>query len=82
MRLAIFPLGSIGDVQPYVALAKHAINKGHSAVICTGRSFKNFIMEEGIEFQESESDLMSMLESKEGKAIFAIKSAPHTLLFP
>ena len=27
MRLAIFTLGSRGDVQPYVALAKKAIQK-------------------------------------------------------
>lgn len=69
MRIAIFTLGSRGDVQPYVALAKEAINKGHSAIICTGKTFKNLIVENGIEFAEAESDLMAMLETEEGREI-------------
>lgn len=32
-------------MQPYVALSKAAILKGHSAVICTGKSLKDFIYE-------------------------------------
>lgn len=70
MRIAIFTLGSRGDVQPYVALAKAAILKGHSAVICTGKSFKAFIEGNCVEFQEATSDLMAMLETEEGKMIF------------
>ena len=70
MRIAIFTLGTRGDVQPYVALSKHAISKGHSAIICTGNSFKEFILEEGIEFQETASDLMAMLETEEGQKVF------------
>ena len=50
MRIAIFTLGSRGDVQPYVAFAKAAILKGHSAVICTGKSFQSFIEGNGVEF--------------------------------
>lgn len=70
MRIAIFTLGSRGDVQPYVALAKVSISKGHSAVICTGKSFKDFIERNGVEFEEATSDLMAMLETEEGKMIF------------
>lgn len=70
MRIAIFTLGSRGDVQPYVALAKTAISKGHSTVICTGKSFKNFIEGHGIEFEEAASDLMALLETEEGKMVF------------
>ena len=35
MRVCIMTLGSRGDVQPYVALGKELIKKGHSAIICT-----------------------------------------------
>ena len=58
-------------MQPYAALARHAIKRGHSAVICTGKSFKNFIVEKGIEFKEAESDLMAMLDTEDGKIIFS-----------
>ncbi len=70
MKIAILTLGSRGDVQPYVALGKKAIEKGHQAIICTGKSFKAFIEENGIAFAEAASDLMAMLESKEGQMVF------------
>ncbi len=69
MKIVIFTLGSRGDVQPYVALAKAAILKGHRAVICTGKSFQALIEENGVEFEQATSDLMAMLETEEGKMI-------------
>ena len=69
MKMVIFTLGSRGDVQPYVALAKAAILKGHRAVICTGKSFQALIEENGVEFEQATSDLMAMLETEEGKMI-------------
>ena len=69
MRIAIFTLGSRGDVQPYVSLAKQAIKRGHSAVICTGQTFEKLIKENGVEFVKAESDLMALLETEEGKDI-------------
>ena len=69
MRVCIMTLGSRGDVQPYVALGKELIKKGHTAVICTGGSFKQFVEENGMEFEETASDLMAIAETPEGKAI-------------
>ena len=69
MRVCIMTSGSRGDVQPYVALGKELIKKGHTAVICTGGSFKQFIEENGVEFQETASDLMAIAAIPEGKAI-------------
>ena len=69
MRVCIMTLGSRGDVQPYVALGKELIKKGHTAVICTGGSFRQFVEENGVEFQETASDLMAIAETPEGKAI-------------
>lgn len=69
MRIAIFTLGTRGDVQPYVALAKQAVKRGHSAIICTGQTFENLIRENGVEFAKAESDLMTLLDTKEGKDI-------------
>lgn len=69
MRIAIFTLGTRGDVQPYVALAKQAVKRGHSAIICTGQTFEKLIRENGVEFAKAESDLMTLLDTKEGKDI-------------
>ncbi len=70
MRIAILTLGSRGDVQPYLAIAKHAVAMGHEAVICTGKTFKAFIEAHHVEFREAESDLMAMLKTPEGQMVF------------
>lgn len=69
MRVCIFTLGSRGDVQPYVALAKCLIRMGHSAKICTGESFQSFVESHGVQFHRTTSDLMAVARTPEGKAI-------------
>jgi sterol 3beta-glucosyltransferase len=70
MKVTFLTLGTRGDVQPYLALAKELIKNGHEALVCTGRSFKNFIEENGVEFYEATADLMAILESEEGRMAF------------
>lgn len=70
MKIAIFTLGSRGDVQPYVAIAKQALKYNHEVVICTGESFKSFIEENNIEFAKAELDLMALLQTDEGQEVF------------
>ena len=77
MRISILTLGTRGDVEPFIALAEKALEKGHQAVICTGKTFKPFIEKAGIEFKEAASDLMAMLETEEGQMVFA-----HALKHP
>ncbi len=70
MKISILTLGTRGDVQPFVALAQKALERGHQVVICTGKTFKPFIEDTGIEFREAASDLMAMLETAEGQMVF------------
>lgn len=70
MRIAIFTLGSRGDVQPYVALGVEALKHNHKVVICTGESFKSFIEENNIEFAKADLDLMALLQTEEGQDVF------------
>lgn len=70
MKIAIFTLGSRGDVQPYVALGVEALKYNHEVVICTGESFKSFIEDNNIEFAKADLDLMALLQTKEGQDIF------------
>lgn len=70
MKIAIFTLGSRGDVQPYVALGVEALKYNHEVVICTGESFKSFIENNNIEFAKADLDLMAILQTKEGQDIF------------
>jgi sterol 3beta-glucosyltransferase len=66
MNVVFLTLGTRGDVQPFVALGKQMLKHGHKAVICTGVSFKNFVMENGLEFYPASSDLMALLKTPKG----------------
>lgn len=70
MRIAIFTLGSRGDVQPYVALGVEALKYNHEVVICTGESFKSFIEDNNIEFAKADLDLMALLQTEAGQEVF------------
>jgi sterol 3beta-glucosyltransferase len=70
MKITFLTLGSRGDVQPYVALAKELRKNGHEALVCTGASFKKLIQENGVGFHEATADLMAILDSEEGKKVF------------
>ncbi len=69
MRVSIHTLGTRGDVQPYVALARRLVCEGHSAVICTGESFRSLVDQGGVEFRRASSDLMAMLGTEEGREV-------------
>ncbi|WP_291352028.1 glycosyltransferase [Desulfosporosinus sp.] len=70
MKVVFLTLGSRGDVQPYVALAKELVKNGHEALVCTGASFRGFILENDVGFHEATADLMAILESEEGRKVF------------
>ncbi len=70
MNIIFLCLGSRGDVQPYVAIGKTARELGHSVTICTGRSFKSFVEQNDLDFQECSLDFMAILQTREGKQVF------------
>ena len=69
MRVCFLTLGSRGDVQPYVALAKCLVKHGHQATICTGESFQGLIESNGIHYKKTTLDLMSLANTAKGKAV-------------
>ncbi|TDL28861.1 UDP-Glycosyltransferase/glycogen phosphorylase [Rickenella mellea] len=50
LRFTFLTIGTRGDVQPYIALAKGLIADGHSCKIATHGEFKDWIESHGIEF--------------------------------
>lgn len=69
MRVCFLTLGSRGDVQPYVALAKCLIKYGHQATICTGEYFQEFIESNGIRYKKATLDLMALANTTKGQAV-------------
>ena len=56
LRVTCLTIGSRGDVQPYIALAKGLIAEGHKARIATHREFESWIRGHGIDFAPVEGD--------------------------
>ncbi len=80
MRILILTLGTRGDVQPYVALGMGLRAAGHDVTLMTEASFAGFVEERGLRFAPLRSELLSMLQTPEGKAAVVGKGNPLKLL--
>ena len=68
MRIVIFTIGSRGDVQPYVALAKGLRSAGHTVTVATHAQFEDLVRAHGVDFVGIAGDVRDMLESRSGQA--------------
>lgn len=69
MKIAIFTLGTRGDVQPYAVLGQALKKRGHEVVLSTAKNFRSLIESYGLQFVPVDADFQSMLESDEFKKI-------------
>jgi len=81
MRVCILTLGSRGDVQPYVALARGLDAAGHHTAVCAAPRFRSFIESHGCEFASFDTgDPQALLSSTEGQALFESTRNPFALI--
>src|SRR3954469_13934491 len=64
-RVAIATIGTLGDVQPFVALALALKKRGYSPVIGTSNDFAEFITGYGIEFHSLGGDVQAFLKQSQ-----------------
>ena len=77
MRICILTLGSRGDVQPYVALARGLAQAGYDAALCAAPIFRSFIEGHGVEWRSFDTgDPRAMIHSPEAKALVAGMANP------
>ncbi|MEO8611685.1 MAG: glycosyltransferase [Chloroflexota bacterium] len=69
MKITIMTVGTRGDVQPYVALAKGLQTAGHQVKVATDSKFENFVRGSGIEFVPVRADYYSLMDTPEGHAL-------------
>jgi UDP:flavonoid glycosyltransferase YjiC (YdhE family) len=50
VKVLVMTLGTRGDVQPFVALARALDAAGHEAVVCGPHRFEDFVVGHGIRF--------------------------------
>jgi UDP:flavonoid glycosyltransferase YjiC (YdhE family) len=64
-RIAIATMGTLGDVQPFVALALTLKKRGYSPVIGTSDDFRPFITSHGLEFFSLGGDIQAFLRQSQ-----------------
>jgi UDP:flavonoid glycosyltransferase YjiC (YdhE family) len=64
-RIAIAAIGTMGDVQPFVALARALMKRGHTVVMATTVDFESFVTTHGIEFQTLGADIQAFMRQSQ-----------------
>lgn len=62
MKVLILTLGTRGDVQPFVALARGLAAAGHEAVLAAPRRFDGFVRERGVRFAGIDDGPMRLMD--------------------
>lgn len=57
MKYFLSTIGSVGDIQPFVALASELKQQGHDVVVCSLSDFSNDFTEVGVEFKKAGPDV-------------------------
>lgn len=69
MRILIVTRGTLGDVQPFVALGKCLKASGHTVSVCTHTNFKGVIEFHGLHYSHMGDGLTRFIESQSGREI-------------
>lgn len=70
MKIFMIALGTRGDIQPYVGLGLGLQKAGHEVTICSTANFESFIREYGLRFEPTRDEIVELLATEEGKAVF------------
>ncbi len=86
MKIAIFTLGTRGDVQPYAVLGRALKLRGHEVVLSTAKNFETLVKSYGLDFVPVDADFQALLDSEEGKKIrknpFLAKKQLNKFVYP
>lgn len=70
MRVLILTLGSRGDIEPFVALAKGLAARGHVPSLCAPASFAASIRAHAVDNRDMDDGFVALARSLEGQAAF------------
>ena len=64
-RIAIAAIGTMGDVQPFVALSLALMRRGHSVVLSATSDFESFVTGHGVAFQTLGGDIQAFMRQSQ-----------------
>ena len=60
----ILTFGTLGDVRPFVALAKGLRAAGHDAAVCTAEGFRSLIVGAGVDYVHMGNEMLDLVQSE------------------
>ncbi|MEV7008550.1 glycosyltransferase [Streptosporangium sp. NPDC051022] len=79
MRPLLITVGSRGDVQPYLALARGLLAAGHRPVLAAPRRFEPLAAGHGVEFVPLNDEMLSLQDSAKGQGVRAAITAARSV---
>jgi sterol 3beta-glucosyltransferase len=67
-NILITTIGSRGDIQPFIALAKGLMSAGYTVALQTAEAYQPFVESYGVTYAYMNNEFMKLTESKAGKA--------------
>lgn len=80
MRFTMLALGSRGDVQPYVALGRGLLDRGHSVRFVTFENFEPLVRGQGLDFHPVMGDSQALLNTLPGMGIMESGQNPFRVM--
>ncbi|HUK64315.1 MAG TPA: glycosyltransferase, partial [Dongiaceae bacterium] len=62
-RIVLATLGSLGDLHPYLAIARELTTRGHRAAVATSEVYRERVLAEGVPFHPVRPDLRPVLDT-------------------
>jgi hypothetical protein len=75
VRVLILTFGTLGDVRPFVALAKGLRAAGHEAGVCTAEGFRSLVVRAGVDYVHMGNEMLDLVQSEMPR----MGGAPHVL---
>lgn len=69
MKILITTYGTLGDVQPYVALGKGLLQAGHQVILGTSERFRGFVQAHGLTFGHMDDGLLAIIDTDQGRSM-------------
>jgi sterol 3beta-glucosyltransferase len=69
MKIALFAMGSQGDVQPYIALGVGLQRAGHDIRLLTHENYEQGVKAHGLEFRAMHGNVQEIIESEKMRAL-------------
>jgi sterol 3beta-glucosyltransferase len=64
VRVLILTFGTLGDIRPFVALAKGLRAAGHEVGVCTAEGFRNLVVGAGVDYVHMGNEMLDLVQSE------------------